>query len=331
MSLDPTALAAAIAAHGALVRVVVAQARGSAPREAGASMLVWAEGQSGTIGGGTLEYDAALEARTMLAAGQTRRLAQISLGPDLGQCCGGAVTLLFELWDAEALADLGPVLYARPVETSAQQTPPLAIERLRATSRSAGTRPQAALIDGWFVEPIEADKAPIWIWGAGHVGRALVSILAPLPDLALKWVDTARSRFPQDLPANVTLKAAPDIAAAVADAPIEAHHLVLTYSHALDLALCDALLAHGFASAGLIGSATKWARFRTKLRQFGHDAAQLERITCPIGTKALGKHPQTIAVGVAHRLLMDLAKKEARTRPSPGDWEVGDDERALDA
>ena len=86
-------------------------------------------------------------------------------------------------------------------------------------------------------------------------------------------------------------------------APAEAEHLVLTYSHALDLEICHRLLGHGFRAAGLIGSATKWARFRSRLAALGHAPEQVARIRCPIGDPALGKHPQAIAVGVAAEIL----------------------------
>jgi xanthine dehydrogenase accessory factor len=86
-------------------------------------------------------------------------------------------------------------------------------------------------------------------------------------------------------------------------APKKADHLILTYSHEIDLDLCHRLLGHGFRSAGLIGSRTKWARFRKRLAALGHAPAAIERITCPIGTPALGKHPQAIAIGVAAAML----------------------------
>lgn len=328
MSLERTRLASAVAAHGPVVRVVVAEVKGSAPREVGAAILVWAGGQEGTIGGGTLEYDATLEARALLAAGEARRFTRARLGPDLGQCCGGAVALLFETWDGEALAGLGEGLLARPAEGNG--TPPLSVQRLLAAARRAGTPPAPQLLDGWFIEPIDDPATPVWIWGAGHVGRALVATLAPLPSLAVTWIDTAPERFPEAIPGGVTTRIEARITEAVADAASGAHHLVLTYSHALDLALCDALLGHGFASAGLIGSETKWARFRSRLGQMGHAPASIARIRCPIGDKRLGKHPQTIAVSVAYALLMAMAQKEA-ARPAPGDREFGDDERALDA
>ena len=87
---------------------------------------------------------------------------------------------------------------------------------------------------------------------------------------------------------------------------------MLTYSHEIDLNLCDRLLRRGFASLGLIGSATKWARFRNRLAAMGHADAEIARITCPIGDPSLGKHPQAIAVGVAARLLKDMAPAEAQ-------------------
>jgi xanthine dehydrogenase accessory factor len=128
-----------------------------------------------------------------------------------------------------------------------------------------------------------------------------------LPQLAITWVDTGLERFPQQMPDNVTMLPAADPARLVALAPHQAHHLILTYSHALDLALCHGLLGHDFASAGVIGSATKWARFRARLTALGHRPAQIARIRCPIGTPGFGKHPQAIAIGVAASLLSDMA------------------------
>jgi xanthine dehydrogenase accessory factor len=140
----------------------------------------------------------------------------------------------------------------------------------------------------------------MWIWGGGHVGQALAAVLGPLPDLALTVVDEP-ARMP-DLP-HATPLAAADMPRAMALAPPDADHLILTYSHEIDLALCHAALTRGFASCGLIGSATKWARFRSRLRALGHADAEISRIRCPIGDPALGKHPQAIAVGVAAQLL----------------------------
>jgi xanthine dehydrogenase accessory factor len=211
-------------------------------------MLVWADRSEGTIGGGTLEWQAMTEARRMLQDGRTSYSARVPLGPALGQCCGGSVSLVWEV--AEAME-----------------------------------KPSAR---------------PLWIYGAGHVGRALINVMGPLPQFDITWVDTHADRFPLT---DVTTLVASNPALAVKHAPKTAEHLILTYSHEIDLALCHAVLSHGFQSAGLIGSATKWARFRSRLAALGHSNAQISRIACPIGDPSLGKHPAEIALGVATAMI----------------------------
>jgi xanthine dehydrogenase accessory factor len=137
-------------------------------------------------------------------------------------------------------------------------------------------------------------------------------VLSPLPDIAITWVDTGPERFPASVPAGVTTVPAAKPAELVRHAPPNAEHLVLTYSHNLDLELCNRLLSHDFRFAGLIGSATKWARFRSRLAALGHAPEQISRITCPIGDPALGKHPQMIAVGVAAQLLRPARQTELK-------------------
>ncbi|AFO92478.1 xanthine dehydrogenase accessory protein XdhC [Phaeobacter inhibens] len=315
MGFDLQDLRRGIAAHGPVVRVVIAAIRGSSPREVGAAMLVWDNGQSGTIGGGALEHEAAEAARAQLATGRMRQQTTRALGPDLGQCCGGSVTLWSEIYRAEDLDNLDDEVILRALRADSDE-PPLALRRKLALARSQGQRPDPQLSDGWLLEPVHRPETPLWIWGAGHVGRALVDVLAPMPDLDITWIDTGPERFPSDIPAAVTAVPAAEPAALVPHAPENAQHLVLTYSHALDLALCHALLLRGFAFAGVIGSATKWARFRSRLRELGHRPEQIARLTCPIGDPALGKHPQMIAVGVAAELLRlgatDELKKDRR-------------------
>ncbi len=290
---DLSGLQQALKAQGRVARVVVAGVEGSGPRDVGAAMLVWVEGQSGTIGGGALEWQAVQRARGMLAAGGSC-VTREALGPALGQCCGGAVTLVTEVYDA---VPAGPVV-ARSLDGSAM---PLAVSRILTAARGQGVMPATRLISGWLVEAASEPQRQVWIWGAGHVGRALESVLAPLPGLTLTWIDIAADRFP-DAP-GVRVLPVPDPADAVALAPRDAEHLIVTFSHALDLELCHRLLTHGFARCGLIGSATKWARFRSRLAALGHEPAEIARIQCPIGEPALGKHPQAIAVGVAAALL----------------------------
>ncbi|MDP2739234.1 MAG: xanthine dehydrogenase accessory protein XdhC [Pseudorhodobacter sp.] len=308
---DLGALQAAVAAHGRVARLVVAAVAGSAPREVGAAMLVWPDGSAGTIGGGALEWAAMARARGMLAKGGAR-LDREALGPGLGQCCGGSVVVLTEVYGAAEVAVLaGREVIARQVQ--AEAVLPLAVQRLLARARGQGVAPAPGLVQGWMIEPVAQAGRALWVWGAGHVGRAVVAVLAPLPGLAITWVDVAPERFPAAVPNGVTVLPAADPAAMVAYAPTDAGHLVLTYSHALDLELCHRLLGRGFDSLGLIGSATKWARFRARLRDLGHSDAAVARITCPIGNPAFGKHPQAIAIGVAAELLVWAAVRSAGT------------------
>lgn len=232
------------------IRVTVRKTAGSVPRGPGTQMMVWSDRISGTIGGGALEWRAMRHARDMLLSGKDLGQETIALGPALGQCCGGSVTLDYAL-----AQDLDPVT-----------------------------------------------ATPLWIWGAGHVGRAIAEVTAALPDTEVTLIDNAANRFPPDYPGVMQVVAA-DMPSLVPHAPAEAHHLIVTYDHHIDLALCHALLSHGFGGCGLIGSATKWARFQARLQDLGHANSLISGISCPIGDPSLGKHPHAIAVGVAAALL----------------------------
>lgn len=344
---DLTGLKAAVALHGRVARIVIAGIEGSSPRETGTAMLVWPEGSQGTIGGGALEWQAMARARAQLRTGPAAQLWREALGPQLGQCCGGAVTLLCEVFEAATLAQdwlaRAEGLVARPLpgplptkarrhsEAAAEADAgsaaapmaalPLAVQRLRAGARNASRRPAPQMLAGWMLEPIAAPSRPLWIWGAGHVGRALVEVLSPLPDFSLTWIDSGPERFPEAETPGVTRLWAEALGMAefCRYAPEQAEHLILTYSHAVDLEICHRLLLKtGFRSAGLIGSETKRARFRSRLAALGHSAAAIERIHCPIGDPRLGKAPQAIAIGVAAELL---------GRYHPAETEITDDDR----
>lgn len=311
MSFDLETLRETVSRNGPVARVVIVDVRGSAPRDTGAAMLVWESGQTGTIGGGALEFEATEFAREVLRNGTTR-LDQRSLGPALGQCCGGAVTLLTERWDTNTLAKLGDGPVARPVTG---QTPiPMSVSRLLKAARGEGSELAPQLLDGWMIEPLARARRAVWIYGAGHVGRSVVNVLAPLPNFSITWADTGPERFPTNPKPGVTILPATDLALAATHAPENAEHFILTYSHALDLELCHTILSHSFAFCGLIGSQTKWARFTSRLKALGHSPEQIARITCPIGDPALGKHPQAIALGVGASLLAHRTEhvKEAR-------------------
>lgn len=310
MSFDRDSLERHVAG-GPVARVVVAATKGSVPREAGAAMLVTADETFGTIGGGALEFEAIDRARAALEDGRDR-LDKRPLGPDLGQCCGGAVTLLTEIWDARRLAETDETIVARPLPGGSPQVP-LAVRRLVSAARR-GEEVAPGLVSGWMVEPVTRPKREVWVWGAGHVGRALVGVLAPLPDLKLFWADSDKGRFPEVVPERIEVMVAANPADLVPLSDLSADHIVLTYSHALDLEICHRVLSRPFGTLGLIGSATKRARFRSRLAALGHGPDAIARLVCPIGDPSLGKHPQAIAVGVAAALLVPAARAGTETR-----------------
>ncbi len=270
MPFDRAALAQAVAAHGTVARIVLVQVKGSAPRPAGTSMLVWAGGASGTIGGGQLELQSMRDAAAMLAGDPRSKLTRAALGPAMNQCCGGAVTVVTERFDAatvEALPDTYPDIYLRAVDPAA---PPLADSfRAKIDRASGGTTPLAiTLHGGWLAEPLWQHSRQVVIHGAGHVGSALARILAPLPQFRVILADP-RPGYLDDLPEGVSGVDAP-WGAALHSAEDDAAHFIMTPAHDDDLELCHRLLQRDFAFGGLIGSDTKWARFRSRLVALGH-------------------------------------------------------------
>lgn len=283
MSFDLHSLAHAVQAHGPVTRVVIARLTGSSPREVGAHMYVWNEGQSGSIGGGNLEFEA-----TKLARAGHIGAVDFPLGPTLGQCCGGHVTLAFERFgDAASLPPAGNT-YTRQIEGTSPQP------------KFKGTHVQYK--DGWLSEPMHAPALPVWLWGAGHVGRAVAEVIHDIPGLAVTWADVSEDRFP-NMSEDITPITAPNLPELVKHAPPHAAHFIFTYAHETDLELCHRILQNGHSYCGMIGSKTKWAKFKSRLSGLGHDAAQIDRINCPIGDPALGKHPKMIALGVAQGLI----------------------------
>lgn len=303
------------AVEAARTALIGAREAGEAQRAAKGAEL--AAPQEAQLGAALPEARLASDLPDALAPLVHDRALRIPLGPALGQCCGGAVTLLTEFFDAARVAALTGEVYARPLAPEPQTEPPGKVARRLEAIRNGSFQPVSEVLQGWLIEPLGRAGAPLWIWGAGHVGRALVEVLAPLPFWRLTWADTGPDRFPADIPPGVEALPAADLPALARQAPQDAHHLILTYSHEIDLALCHALLGHGFATLGLIGSDTKWARFRSRLQQLGHAPDEIARISCPIGRKSYGKHPQAIAIGVAADLLW------AQTTYKPAKDEMG--------
>jgi xanthine dehydrogenase accessory factor len=161
---------------------------------------------------------------------------------------------------------------------------------------------QTVDLAAWVLPP---PRFSLQLYGAGHVGRAIVKLLADI-DCRVQWIDEREAEFPPaPLPPHIERVCVEPVEAEVAQAAAGTCFLVLTHSHDLDLAITQAVLARDdFAWFGLIGSATKRARFEARLRQRGVSDAQLWRMVCPIGQPGVsGKEPAVIAVAVVAQLL----------------------------
>jgi xanthine dehydrogenase accessory factor len=155
----------------------------------------------------------------------------------------------------------------------------------------------------------EAAWPRVLVFGAGHVGRALAAALRPLPVRAL-LIDQREAELA--IAAGVETRLTPLPEAEVAAAPLGAAFVVLTHDHALDFLIADAALARGDAAyVGLIGSATKRARFLT-WRGRGGAARPAEGLTCPIGGPSGDKRPAVIAALTAAEILTRLGERAAR-------------------
>ncbi len=243
----------------AYVLITIIGASGSTPRDQGSKMVVSSDDKGdlqcyGSIGGGHLEYQVIARAGELLTQNSAQqRLEHFPLGAKLGQCCGGAASILLESFQP------------RPVN--------------------------------------------LMVFGAGHVGRALIKILADLP-CRVWWVDERESMLPQDadlaaLPENVTAVCDTDAVDAVARMPDHSYYLVMTHNHQLDYDLCRTLLKRGDAHyIGLIGSHTKWQRFKLRFEHRGIDAGCYQQIHCPVGLSAVsGKLPMEVAVSIAAEII----------------------------
>jgi xanthine dehydrogenase accessory factor len=197
----------------------------------------------------------------MLATGVRRGERFFALGPSLGQCCGGSVTLAWRMLDESAFAD-------------------------------------------W---PAPVPLFHLQLHGAGHVGRAVATILSTI-DCRVDWIDVRDDRFADSgraWPDHVRPVTVDSPVAEVAGASRESFFLVMTHSHELDFELVEHILRRdAFGFLGLIGSQTKRARFARRLLDRGFTPAGIERLRCPVGDAGLAsKAPELIAVGIVAELV----------------------------
>ena len=323
--------------------ITVASTKGSAPREAGTKMIVTADEVNGTIGGGHLEFKAIEIARSLIAADGPRALHRFALGATLGQCCGGVVNLLFEPVPTNAdwvetvasrTAGEQECVVVTPVSGDVRNgklildiidgkcmvaTGTLGSgsldEEAKATAQAMLRRCQSALLRicgldrsaqevEYFFDHLRATDFRVILFGAGHVGRALVNAMSGMA-CRIDWIDSREEEFSPSVPDNVNCICTDAPESEVMRARPGSYFLVMTHNHLLDQTLCEHILKRAdFAYFGLIGSQTKRRQFERRLRARGISSVQLARMTCPIGEAGIvGKEPATIAIAVAAEML----------------------------
>ncbi|MDP5008300.1 MAG: xanthine dehydrogenase accessory protein XdhC [Glaciimonas sp.] len=319
---------------GDAILISVAQVEGSGPREPGAKMMVTSLAQFDTIGGGHLEHRAIEIAREMLQADVAsitaqRRLQRFPLGPALGQCCGGVVHLAFERINARIAApavDYFSYLQARlrngqdswRMVSLDSLTVPTLCDHDGVRLYGPGKLPNLPLlssingamvlqdVDGgrWLLDSCLAPRPQLFLFGAGHVGAAIVKALADLP-CRVVWVDEREELFPILQPANVLIELTDVPEVVVKTAPAGSSFLVMTHNHALDQRLSELILKRDdVAWFGLIGSKSKRMQFEHRLHERGIDEERLATMACPIGVPGIiGKQPAVIAASVTAQLL----------------------------
>ncbi len=311
------------AAKEPAVLVTVCGIRGSAPREIGAKMIVTATQTIGTIGGGQLEYQSTRVAVGMLDDERTT-LRSFPLGSSMGQCCGGVVEILFEpvtdgmpgwLRDLAALhGQREPAIIVTRISTTAPAKLVVTADTVFGADDADGRlvskarelladKPVACRDVQEFYEPVVVPELNIAVFGAGHVGTAVVGALSKL-DCNIRWIDSRRHVFRQ-VPTNVRAIETSDPALEVAAMPAHSFYLVMTHSHAIDFDVCDRILRRvDVTYCGLIGSLSKRRRFEKRYRQQGMAQSMIDSLICPIGVDGIsGKKPAEIAVATAAEIL----------------------------
>jgi xanthine dehydrogenase accessory factor len=263
------------------------------------------------------------------------RLEPYGLGPALNQCCGGSVELLFEVMTTPAPEWLTKLLdatehgdpavlatatagaekrhyVALPVgrESELPEALQMVVREMLDSAADGTIRTVTAHGCDWWLERIAKNRRPVWIFGAGHVGKAVVKALADLP-FKVRWLDGREDVFPAQIPGNAMPVKCADLPGEVSQAPSDTTFVVMTHSHDLDEEICHAVLERGdFAFLGMIGSVSKRRRFAHRLGKRGIENAALDRLICPVGLPGIeGKEPATIALSLAAQL---MSEKEIR-------------------
>ncbi len=307
------ALAAVEAGRPALLATIAA-AKGSTPRVPGTRMLIGKDDVVGSVGGGELEFQIIARGRERLLSGRQESAREhFILGRDLRQCCGAALDIVLEPLSAEAAPWLRQVIawdgtgqYWESVLAIGAASGARILRPLEAVPAEPGTAKLQKTDAGTILVETSGRPWPLlYLFGAGHVGKALVRLLGDLP-VHVTWCDPRDGIFPDDIPGNVRLDAGEKTDELINSAPDDAYFLIMTHGHALDYEITEAVLRKGrFAFLGLIGSDSKKARFVQRFAEIGIAADSLVRLTSPIGIPGIkSKLPAAIAVAVAADLLV---------------------------
>ena len=231
--MDFTAEFQRLLAYEDAVVVSIASTQGSVPREAGTWMAVFASQIVGTIGGGHVEFEAIAEARVLLNGRESTADAyekRYVLGPSLGQCCGGVMTLHYEKYS-------------------------ILVNKYAGYSQKTPINP--------IFPTIPAPKLQnVALFGGGHVGKAIVNILSTLP-MQVMWIDSRDEIFPNELPSNVVCEHSDPVQAAVNDLSVisaASHVLIMSFSHAEDLDIVAACLLRQWRGRIYLSSASSAAK-----------------------------------------------------------------------
>lgn len=315
--------------------VTIVGTRGSSPCEVGAKMIVTPGKTLGTIGGGRLEYRCMQIARDLFDGGGNPLIEHFALGASVGQCCGGVVEVLFEpalsgipgwlrylvaLRRRAVPAMLCTRLANRPekfvvTELGANRFPDVANDRVLDQARqNLRNRRVAQQCGGWFLELVGGRGFDVAVFGAGHVGTAVVRTLCAL-DCEIRWVDSRLNMF-AETPRNVRAIESEHPALEVDAMPHNSFYLVMTHDHDIDFDICRRILRRGDAAyCGLIGSQSKRRRFVKGLLNKGLDREIVDKLVCPIGIEGVrGKQPAEIAVSASAQVLRayEKSRREAR-------------------
>ncbi|MCQ2418385.1 MAG: xanthine dehydrogenase accessory protein XdhC [Clostridia bacterium] len=321
-------LSAAIQNNQAAVLCTIVTGHGSAPRGAGAKMVVFQDGSTlGTVGGGAVELHCIEIAKQVLASGESV-IQPFCLAPnevnDIGMVCGGNVTICFRRFDQKDAPFLARALAVLRGEENAW----LIFRMKDGTETELGLFDEekglqflcdvpdallkknlhagAELISGdpsYYFEPIST-RGKVYIFGGGHVGAALAPLLSGLGFRVCVYDNRPEFAVPENFPGayRVILGDFNDIFSKVSVTKDD-YAVIMTPGHQADLAVLKQVLQTEAQYIGCIGSKKKIAVTEDALLQAGYTKEQLTRIVSPIGLSILAETPAEIAVSIAGQLI----------------------------